>query len=271
VNDNDCENETQSVRLLADKKYIFDITHNPFPDYTSTLEKNAQVILTNNFQFWYNPEPKRVFFPLFLWMDSNRTPLWHHHTVFDAGSNKTKSIMCLNHIERTHRTWLWNEFDRKSIIDKMVYTFRGHRTLPNESSTSLCLTGIEHPVYSECAVNIVTETSVDLMYISEKTCKPFMANQIPVIVGSAEVNKFLQDVGLDMFEDIVPWRTWDSTTDLTERLQMIADFVEQWINSGTILSDYQRVLPRVERNKQYFHSEEFRNRIMNQMSNLHPA
>jgi hypothetical protein len=274
VTDSDCENEQNSVLLLADKQYIFDITHNPFPDYASTFEKNAQLILTNNFQFWYNPETKRVFFPLFLWMYSNRTPLWYHHTEFDAGSNKTKTIMCLNKVSRYHRTWLWEEFNRRKLVDSMMYTFFGQKTLPDEFPGEVQIrndVGVSHSVYSEYAVNIVTETSVDLMYISEKTCKPFMANQIPVIVGSAGVNTFLQDIGLDMFEDIVPWRTWDGVSDLTERLQKIADFVEQWINSGTILSDYQRVLPRVERNKQYFHSEEFRNRIMNQMSNLHPA
>jgi hypothetical protein len=69
-----------------------------------------------------------------------------------------------------------------------------------------------------------------------------------------------------MFEDLVPWHTWDSEPDPDTRLQKIATFDEQWINQGTVLEDYQRVLPRVKRNKQYFHSEAFRQRIMNQMS-----
>jgi hypothetical protein len=130
--------------------------------------------------------------------------------------------------------------------------------------------GVGHAVYRNCAVNLVTETDIDLTYISEKTCKPFMARQIPIIVGSAGVNKFLQDIGLDMFVDIVPWESWDSEIDFTIRLQKIVDFTEQWICSGTILDDYHRVLDRVEYNKQYFHSEKFRNKIMTQMDQFKP-
>jgi hypothetical protein len=115
---------------------------------------------------------------------------------------------------------------------------------------------------------LVTETDIDLTYISEKTCKPFMARQIPILAGSAGINQFLSDAGLDMFPDVVPWRTWDSESDSVVRLQKIVDFVESWIRSGTILKDYGQLLHRVEANKRYFHSEAFRNCIMVQMSNL---
>ena len=273
ITDNDFVKPELMHRLMEQhpiKNQLIDITHNPYSD--DNVRIDVTPILTNNFKYWYHPDSDHVFFPLFLWMYSNCTPLWYNHRVFDAGSNKTNTIMCLNNMERDHRTWLWNEFNRKSIIDKMMYTFRGHRTLPGElPETDKNDSGIAHPVYSEYAVNIVTETSVNLMYVCEKTCKPFIAKQIPIIVGSIEVNKFLQDIGLDMFGDIVPWHKWDNEPDLYIRLQKIADFVEQWIRSGTILNDYQRVLPRVERNKQYFHSEIFRNRIMNQMLNFEPA
>jgi hypothetical protein len=115
-------------------------------------------------------------------------------------------------------------------------------------------------------VNIVTETVTDLCYISEKTCKPFISRQIPIIVSSVGVNQFLKDIGLDMFEDIVPWATWDSESDENIRINKIVEFVEQWIKSGTVLEDYHRVIDRVERNKKYFHSEKFRDIIMVQMS-----
>ena len=74
-----------------------------------------------------------------------------------------------------------------------------------------------------------------------------------------------------MFSDVVPWCTWDSEPDSAVRLQQIVDFTESWIRSGTMVADYQRLLPRVQANKKYFHSEEFRNRIMIQMSNFEPA
>lgn len=148
----------------------------------------------------------------------------------------------------------------------MMYTFVGYRTLPDESpDPTRNDVGVGHCVYSQYAVNLVTETDINLAYISEKTCKPFVARQIPIIVGSARINQFLKDIGLDMFEDLVPWQTWDNEPNEHTRMNQIAAFVEQWIHSGTILDDYRRVLPRIQANKQYFHSEAFRNRIMNQM------
>jgi hypothetical protein len=269
VTDNDTENPPHTNSLLGNQKYIFDITHNPLPDYASSLEQNADLILTNNFQFWYTPEPKRVFFPLFLWLYSSRKTIWDHITpVFDATNEKTQGFMCLNKISRKHRTWLWKEFNRRNLIKYMMYTFVGHNTLPGETPEQVRLRndiGVGHSVYSQYAVNIVTETEVDLPYISEKTCKPFIARQIPLIVGSRGVNKFLSDVGLDMFEDIIPWQTWDDEPDLTTRLEKIVDCVENWILYGDILQNYKNARKRVERNKKYFHSEEFRNVLMQQM------
>ena len=73
-----------------------------------------------------------------------------------------------------------------------------------------------------------------------------------------------------MFEDLIPWRSWDDQNDQNIRLDRIANFVKQWIDSGNMLQDYNRVRDRVERNKQYFHSERFRNLIMKCMPVVDP-
>lgn len=286
VNDNDFENIEITNALVQRhlvQNRIIDITHNPYKE--QWLPMHADIILTNNFEFWYKPQPNYVFFPLFLWMYSLRTSLWWPGFSFDAGSDKTQQIMCLNKNPRPHRTWLWDRFNRSGVIAKMDYSFEQPDSNPEQypwprplkvdnDAISSSLHGndvsVNNMVYYKCAVNLVTETGTDFTYVSEKTCKPFIARQIPVIVGSYDINRFLSDTGLDMFEDIVPWRTWDSDLDEQSRLTKIADFVESWINSGTILDDYRRVLPRIEQNKRYFHSEQFRDRIMNQMSNLKP-
>ena len=266
VTDMDFENTTKTQQLLNAhplQNQVLDNTHNPYPDSKIVFKINPT--LTNNFDYWYSPEPGIHFFPLFLWMYSLKNPLWYENVTFDTVSNKTQTIMCLNGYSRPHRTWMWDKFNQKNLLDKMMYTFSDYYKLLNDVPGDA---GLGHDVYSKYSVNIVTETSIDLSYISEKTCKPFIAKQIPVIVGSVGVNKFLKDVGLDMFEDIVPWQNWDSEVNSFTRLERIVDFIEQWINRGTILNDYQRVLSRVDYNKNYFHSEEFRNRIMTQMTNF---
>lgn len=283
ITDNDFENIEHTKALLskhANTNRVLDITHNPWVD--SKLPLNFTPVLTNNFEFFYQPQPGVSFFPLFLWMYSLRNPLWWDTFCFDQSADKTQGLMCLNNRPRPHRTQVWAEFNRRGIIDQCVFSF----TEPvyyekNQYSYPYPLTiegehfdltrndiGVGHSVYRNCAVNLITETATDLAYISEKTCKPFVARQIPVLVGSAGINQFLSDIGLDMFSDLVPWHTWDSETDNHLRVQRIIDFVESWLRSGTMLEDYHRVLPRVEANKRYFHSEAFRNRIMTQMDNL---
>jgi len=283
ITDNDFENIEHTKDLLskhANTNRVIDITHNPWAD--SKLPLNLTPVLTNNFEFFYQPQPGVFFFPIFLWMYSLRNPLWWYTFCFDQPSNKTQGLMCLNNRPRPHRTQVWAEFNRRGMIGQCVFSFT--EPIDNEKNQysypypllidgeQFSLTrndvGVGHPVYRDCAVNLTTETATDLAYISEKTCKPFVARQIPVLVGSAGINQFLSDIGLDMFSDLVPWTTWDKESDHQLRVQKIVDFVESWLQAGTMLADYQRVLPRVEANKHYFHSEAFRNRIMTQMDSI---
>ena len=268
VTDNDLNDRHTLDALLQNipvQDRIIDITHNPYPDDCVTID--GSVRLTNNFEYWYKPTDGVRFFPLFIWAYSLRKNIvWHEDLFFDAGTNKTQGFMCLNNNHRPHRTRLHQLLSNSGSVPHIAYSIDG-QGLPDETgSNGHNDVGIGHPVYDQTAVNIVTETSFDQTYLCEKTCKPFIAYQIPIIVAGPGSSQWLNDIGLDMFEDLVPWRTWDSEPDPDTRLQKIATFVEQWIKQGTVLEDYQRVLHRIKRNKQYFHSEAFRQRIMNQMS-----
>ena len=61
------------------------------------------------------------------------------------------------------------------------------------------------PLYAQCAVNIVTETQYDDRpgVISEKTLQAMIAGQIPIVIGHAGIVQDGQELGFDMFEDLV--------------------------------------------------------------------
>jgi hypothetical protein len=102
--------------------------------------------------------------------------------------------------------------------------------------------------------------------LSEKTCKPFMAYQLPVIVGPVGASQFLEDLGLDMFPDYIPWKTWDSVPDHKLRIRMIVEFVNSILpNSEEIVSAHHSFKTRLIKNKQYFHSPEFENTLLRQI------
>jgi hypothetical protein len=108
--------------------------------------------------------------------------------------------------------------------------------------------------------------------LTEKSCKPFMAYQIPIIVGAVGANQFFEDIGLDMFADYIPWKTWDHVPDHKLRIRMIVEFVD------TLLADPEAILithhdfqDRLIKNKQYFHSPEFQNLLLAQILNFKPG
>ena len=270
VTDSDFINVNHTKKIDIDhsvnkKPVVVDITQNPYPMSIIPII-DADLILTGNIEYFYNPKNGIVFFPLFLWMNSLRTNLWNEHYVFDAANTKTQGAMCLNSSKRPHRHQLYNLL--QPVVDQIVYTYGG-KGLPGDVEGDYRIdVSIKHPVYSQCAVNIVTETETEFQWLSEKICKPFMARQLPVVVAAAGINRFLEDVGLDMFSDIVPWQTWDSELDTVRRVEKIAEFVTNWVHRGTMLSDYNSVLNRIENNKQYFHSEKFRDLILAQMNQI---
>lgn len=285
VTDSDLQSDrdralTQNLLLqFGSRPIVVDLTHNPIVSVTEVPSWLLGPRLTNSFDAWYDPQPNVYYFPVFLWMFSLRSNLWYPPIVYDAGRDKTQEFQCLNSQPRPHRTWLWDRWSRSGFINCVQFSF----VKPDDENQSYTGTwprlldqetlepyradvGVAHPVYDRCAVNIVTETRTDRPFVSEKTCKPFMARQIPVIVSSQGVNQFLEDLGLDMFSDLIPWQTWDSESNTERRLELIAQFVEAWYQSGTVLKDYASVLYRIENNKQYFHSELFRTKLMQQMS-----
>lgn len=266
ITDNDFEDPPRALALASDvpsQQRIIDITHNPYPDQMISLD--SAVVLSNNWSWWYSPHDRFRFFPLFLWAYSLRKNLWWDDFVFDAGTAKTQGFMCLNRQTRPHRTRLYQLLQASGHTTRMAYSMDGSGLPDEPSDPNRNDVGVAHEVYALTAVNIVTETTVDLSYVSEKCCKPFVAHQIPVMVGAQGINQFLSDIGLDMFGDLVPWAQWDSLPDPDQRLIKIAQFVAQWLDRGTVLEDYHRLLPRIRANKLWFHSEAFRQKIMCQM------
>jgi hypothetical protein len=233
-------------------------------------------------------------------------------TIYDTQLDKTKAIMCLNRNLMWHRLYLFSLLAEQPWFHKITYSFLNkieNRTdavciqeflneqqrekinsldhlLPMRIESEVGKTlkqipimwmhgasSVGGPEYRDHAINLVTETSLtEGVILTEKTCKPFMAYQIPIIVGPIGANKFLQDIGFDMFEDYIPWRSWDSETDHHLKIQKIALFLEQLLSSPTteqdILSMHKKFHSRLIHNKQHFYSRELRDLLASQISNL---
>jgi hypothetical protein len=234
-------------------------------------------------------------------------------TTYDAQLIKTKGLMCLNRNLTWHRLYFFSLIAEQSWFDKITYSFlnqiedrleavcikefltvqerekikslecllpimcKSESTVDKESIPIMWIDGassVASPDYQNHAINLVTETSLtEGVILTEKSCKPFMAYQIPIIVGPLGANQFLQDIGLDMFADYVPWHSWDNETDHKLKMQKIVAFLDQLLAGPTaeqdILNMHQQSHLRLIKNKERFHSQEFLN-LLTQQLNLVP-
>lgn len=251
----------QILTQYSGLKPILDFTHNPYELERSPIAIDPTLI--GDYRFFYQPREGVVFFPLFLWMFSLRTNLWWSNMVFDSGNQKTQPVMCFNNTPAWHRLELYQLLE--PVRHKMVYSTADVRIDCGDTGSVFSVSSWP---YTECAFNIVTETSIETPFCGEKTPKPFVARQIPIMVAAPGINQFLTDLGLDMFPDIIPWSRWDQVGDHSLRLHMIADFLRDFIQDQDLVAIYHRMRSRVERNKQYFHSEQFRKILMRQIDHF---
>ena len=224
------------------------------------------------------------------------------NVVYDIGFEpKTKTLMCLNSNPVWHRIYLFSLLANKSWFADIGYSFRtqldfdlqhrlkdlaitlfmspeeitatgshAHRlpvALTEDNNFDSNKSSVHSWIYRSYAINLVTETSLtEGVMLTEKTCKPFTAYQIPILIAPPGSSQFLEDLGLDMFADYIPWRTWDHVPDHKLRIRRIVEFVDCLLaDPQKILTAHQGFRDRLIKNKEYFHSQEFQDRLLQQM------
>jgi hypothetical protein len=257
------------------------------------LKKIAPLkILVNEYKKFYNPQEDFVFFPLVLYSCSQgayQVPT--RSFKFPKFVEKTKSFMSLNNRPIWHRIWLFTELANNNLLNRVDYSFvwnpkincpgmehqldllPDQKRIQAESMLNLLPIRFDHEkhldfnadqltdlnIHNECAVNIVTESCPNLGFLSEKICKPMACFQIPILLSHTGATQFCVDIGFDMFEDIIPWRTWDSIEDEQQRCDVACKFIVDYIKHGDALADWHKCQDRVIANQQRLTSEEFKN------------
>ena len=218
-------------------------------------------------------------------------PFWaiwsSYQTINYNDSYRKYRVSCLNGTPWVHRKLMYLALSQKSYFNDMIFTF-GNRTEYDPYPTEIALTseekeksfllpsnmifldsdascgidvGITHPAFTDCYVNLVTETNVynDTPMLSEKTFKPILAGQLFILLASPGAVQFLRDIGIDTFDDIID-HSYDDTTDIRSRIQQISDQVDRLdrLDLNTIYID---IKPRLRRNSEFLRSQEFRDQF----------
>lgn len=129
---------------------------------------------------------------------------WKDHLIKPRQYN----WQCLNGLPKLHRRWVANQLKHYSNgilslgteIPLVEYDYSTYHNCNNEENWQRLL-----PIYSNCDVNIVTETQYTECpgIISEKTLMAFLALQVPIVIGYRGIINHCRQLGFDMFDDIV--------------------------------------------------------------------
>lgn len=182
-------------------------------------------------------------------------------TFMPLGADLSYGFSCLNNRVAIHRTLLGCKFLERGLLESMIYSqgvfdysefwekefpetvpsnyyeFKQmwpYRTIAEEAIDGSSKAGqlVEHPAFHDAYCHIVTETeteefpydrNINLPYVSEKSFKPFISKQIPVLLAPRKQMAYLEGLGFEMMYDFLP----DNFDDLNtmDRIDAIVDLV----------------------------------------------
>jgi len=272
---------------LSQNPEVLDAPH--IASIVSELKQHGPVkIIANQYGKYYKPEADFIFYPAFFHSFSHGTYVDGQVLQFPTFEKKIKPFMSLNHRAVWHRIWVFVELAKHNLLDKIEYTFFWdpkndlHNQLDqlpdhkrNEFKQFEHLLPIKFEFekhlaqraditlglkcYTECAVNIITESCPNLGFLTEKICKPLASYQIPILLSYPGATQFCVDLGFDMFDDIIPWRTWDSVQDDSKRYELTCKFITDYVTHGDALADWHRCQDRVIANRERLVSKDLKN------------
>lgn len=192
---------------------------------------------------------------------------------------------CLNRNPRSHRLLLYTLLKRNSLLQNMIFTFYPldpyngnnvyysdkdqfgkyyHEAMQNkfdfpiswieEDTNASNDHTVSHDAYTKAECNIVTESTVDIEFTSEKLWKPIASGQFFHVIGSVGTNSWLSRFGFETFDS-----GYDSTTDSIQRLEQVVNqlFDSMWTSEN---------IEKVKHNYHLFHSGTVEKSILNSIN-----
>lgn len=173
-------------------------------------------------------------------------------------SDLTYGFGCLNNVPRAHRLLLGYYLYCNNLLDKVIFTqnfsnsevlpfmfdslpnFENYKkllplsTIPTNNDFKLDMWGITHPAFTQTYCNIVTtseteripfERNQNVELMDEKTFKPFLSMQIPLILSGKGHLEYLKNIGFEIMDDLTP-AGYDQMRTL-EKINVIVDIVKK--------------------------------------------
>jgi len=224
-----------------------------------------------------------VYFPWFYHISRHK---WLTPTLYQSNIQsleKTYKISCLNANPRSHRIYNYVKLKNKQYFKDLLFSMH----LPDENDHDLSLTWNElnddvlsqwhdamptlqtrnhlasnnniriendilHPAYTDSYVNLVAETVMHGLFVTEKTWKPIASGQLFLIVGSKNIIAYLKDFGVDTFDDVIDHKYYDNEPDWQTRIHKIHSVIEDLLSQDLYRINQQTQQRRLSNAEKFF-------------------
>ena len=238
-------------------------------------------------------EDRIIFFPGWLYASSLEYSKYDYNLL----PTRKYKFSSLNRYPAPHRLYLVYQLLKKELyIDNLIscYGFKnpyngqeltafqlGVDHLPLEvcdkiSKTRMykeCLPGdnlwdndhsFQHPAFSDCYLNLITESAYTYTFFSEKTCKPLAAGQLFLSVNGQNSVDTLRRLQFECFDDILDNHAYESHSDMIGRIDSMLELLDQIYDRLPDL--FNSKIKEIEYNRAYFLSDSFRSKLISPLA-----
>ena len=191
-----------------------------------------------------------------------------HIPNFDNSINRDTFnylYLCYNNKSRYHRCQLMDNLSKNDLLDNGLISWRmdsNHENQKydfkywNETLLNIDLKNDEKSLSHEwdkeilntnSFLTIVTESSDDFLFVTEKTFKAILLEQPFICLGYMTQNRILQEYGFELYDEIIDY-TFDSKSNLKERIDGVINNLLNLKNKN--LNDLNNLIKdKIKRNK----------------------
>ena len=213
---------------------------------------------------------------------------------WDVPCNKqfNYNIVSLTNHLKPFRSKMIDQFALKGIINPRNYViwnnrsygeyhydyqyFDGHPIIDPDFASGSAFNHSKLPkVYNECFFAAVSETSTDIVVITEKVVTPILFLKPFIVLGDKGYHQFLKSLGFELFEEFIDY-SFDFESNEDKRIEMFCEQIAKVssFDSDTIANLSRQITPKLKHNKTNFYkifgSSEYKPRYVNEWLKYRP-
>jgi hypothetical protein len=211
--------------------------------YVSLNKLNLPIdwaIITSNFTYYKSNIPKILYYPIYFIDGIDKGS----YTTIDIWSQRLHNLSFLTYHLHWHRLlsllalykqkWFntclinllpINQLNASQLqgyqngiislnlteLAELTELFKLTPLVADETDDQREIVNIQNRSFSDCYVNMFTESDYPREFITEKSIKPFLSGQFFAIIANNEIYTHLQELGFDLLLDYIDVRTVENT------------------------------------------------------------